>query len=296
MSDLLNHLPLEKLFSVQSVVGAFYYDPLPTPPPPYEESYDFWQLFYVISGCLEIETASGRRRVQAGEVLFRKPHTVSRMIYPTDGSLELAIVDFVCPSKRMSFFDDKIFPLYGEEGTALCEVAQTGSKFFDYINRTQSRIGKTSEERAVALQYVAVSIERLLLMLYCRLKKFSPLRNEQSKINHFNHESFQIKQINRFLYENRFHSLRIDDIAAYFGISAVTLMKLYKRETGTGIIDHFIDLKIWEAEQQITQSDLNFTQIAEMLGFSSVNYFSKTFKKRTGLTPTAFSQQKTKRR
>lgn len=298
MSDLLNHRPLEKLFSVNGVIAAFYYDPMPTPVPPYEESFSFWQLFYVVRGSLEIENAQGRRRVRAGEVLFRKPDAVSKMIYPPDGSLELAIVDFTCDSEKMSFFGDKILSLYGEEGTALLELTRTGAKLFDVIDRKESRVDwfLSGEQAAAALQYVAVSIERLLLMLYCRLQKIPLLLSEQTKVNQFNHESRLVKQINRFLYENRFRSLSIDGVAAHFGINAVTMMKLYKRETGTSILDHFLDLKIWEAEQLIVRTDCNFTQISENLGFSSINYFSKTFKKRTGLTPTEFSQQKTKRR
>lgn len=220
------------------------------------------------------------------------------MIYPSDGSLELAIVDFTCASPRISFFEDKILSLYGEEGTALAELARTGAKLFDVIDRKETRIewGHAGEQAAAALQYVAVSIERVLLMIYCRLQKIPLLTSEQAKVNQFNHESRQVKQINRFLYENRFRTLTIDQVAARFGINPVTMMKLYKRETGTSIIDHFLDLKIWEAEQLIIKTELNFTQISESLGFSSMNYFSKTFKKRTGLTPTAFSQQKTKRR
>ena len=69
------------------------------------------------------------------------------------------------------------------------------------------------------------------------------------------------------------------------------LMKRYRREMHESIIEHFLTLKLQSAIQLMLSSDMNFTEISELLSFSSVNYFSKFFKKRTGMTPTEYSKE-----
>ena len=48
-------------------------------------------------------------------------------------------------------------------------------------------------------------------------------------------------------------------------------------------------MKIDAAKQLIRSQRLNFTQIADRLGYTSVHYFSRQFKKVTGMTPSEYS-------
>ena len=62
-------------------------------------------------------------------------------------------------------------------------------------------------------------------------------------------------------------------------------------------IEHFIILhKIERVKELLVYDDLNLTQIAEKLHYSSVGHLSNQFKKTTGLTPSHFKKLKKKRR
>ena len=67
------------------------------------------------------------------------------------------------------------------------------------------------------------------------------------------------------------------------------LLKLFREKNGGGVIDFFLKLKIETAKQIIRENQLNFTQISERLGFSSIHYFSRQFKKITGMTPSEYA-------
>ena len=43
------------------------------------------------------------------------------------------------------------------------------------------------------------------------------------------------------------------------------------------------------ARQMIREHHYNFTQIADALGFSSIHYFSRQFKRITGMTPSEYA-------
>jgi len=66
------------------------------------------------------------------------------------------------------------------------------------------------------------------------------------------------------------------------------MKRTFKKHHDGGIIDYFILLKIDRAKKLITETELSFTEISSILGFSSSAYFSRTFKKKTGVTPSQY--------
>ena len=50
------------------------------------------------------------------------------------------------------------------------------------------------------------------------------------------------------------------------------------------VMEYFKRLKIKEAKVLIRENNHNFTQIASILGYNSIHYFSRTFKNVTGMT------------
>ena len=74
------------------------------------------------------------------------------------------------------------------------------------------------------------------------------------------------------------------------------LANLFSEATGTTIEHYIIIHKIERAKELIIYDELNFTEIAWRLNYSSVAHLSNQFKKITGLTPSFFRKLKTKRR
>ena len=72
-------------------------------------------------------------------------------------------------------------------------------------------------------------------------------------------------------------------------LSKSTFKHIFKEVTGRPPIRYLIDLRITRAKQLIREENLNMTQIAASLGFHSVHYFSRYFKKATGLSPTQYA-------
>lgn len=60
---------------------------------------------------------------------------------------------------------------------------------------------------------------------------------------------------------------------------------VFKRETGVSIIRFVLERRIEEAKRLLSEGSLPLKKIAEAVGFEDYNYFSRAFKKSTGLTP-----------
>ncbi|QHN64762.1 helix-turn-helix domain-containing protein [Bergeyella cardium] len=74
------------------------------------------------------------------------------------------------------------------------------------------------------------------------------------------------------------------------------MASLFLESEKTSIRDYFIRQKIEKAKELLTYEEKSTTRIADMLGYSSVQYFSKQFKEYTGLSPTEFRKKKEKNR
>lgn len=79
--------------------------------------------------------------------------------------------------------------------------------------------------------------------------------------------------------------LDLDTLARLAGLSKYHFIKKYKETYGYSPIQHFIHRKIERACQQLDTTALNISAVADSLGYDDPHYFSRLFKKVTGLSP-----------
>ena len=68
------------------------------------------------------------------------------------------------------------------------------------------------------------------------------------------------------------------------------LQKLFQEVGSMGVMELFHKMKIDIAKRMIREGQLNFTQIADQLGYSSIHYFSRQFKKECDMSPSEYAQ------
>ena len=81
---------------------------------------------------------------------------------------------------------------------------------------------------------------------------------------------------------------RVNDLCIALGYSKSYLSKLFHEQTGTTLAAYAIETKIKRAKQLICEGNLNFAQISDKLSFDNPQYFSRVFKRVTGMSPTEF--------
>lgn len=87
-------------------------------------------------------------------------------------------------------------------------------------------------------------------------------------------------------------SITSTQLAERFGYTPTYLSALFKNEYGLSPIDYVIDLRIQVAKRRLLeQPDCSQQELAQQLGFSDPSYFSRVFKKMTGLAPSHYRQK-----
>ena len=77
----------------------------------------------------------------------------------------------------------------------------------------------------------------------------------------------------------------VEDLADKLGVSRVQLYRKVKAIIGINISDHINNVKLEKAAELLKSNEMNISEIAYSLGFSSPNYFSTAFKNKFGISP-----------
>ena len=83
----------------------------------------------------------------------------------------------------------------------------------------------------------------------------------------------------------------VGDLANRLNISSRYLTDLLKIETGKTAIELIHIALIAEAKDRLRKKDKSISEIAYDLGFENMSYFSRLFKKQTGMLPTSYKNQ-----
>lgn len=87
-------------------------------------------------------------------------------------------------------------------------------------------------------------------------------------------------------------NIAVADIARALGVSLSYLSRNFKESTGGTVIQTINRKKMEKAEEYLLNTDLKVYEIAEMLGFENISYFSRFFKKNKGVSPKEFKEQR----
>lgn len=94
-----------------------------------------------------------------------------------------------------------------------------------------------------------------------------------------------INEITAFVNRHYMSDITLTELADKFFLSKEHLSRMFKKETGVNLFSYIMKLKLEKGKLLLTETNLTLEEIAQKLGFSTGNYFSKVFKKNTGLSP-----------
>ena len=102
------------------------------------------------------------------------------------------------------------------------------------------------------------------------------------------HQKNNIDDIKNYIDRNCRSEISLDLVGEYANMSSYYLSKIFKRETGINFVTYLTERKVEIAKEMLINTDIPIINIALELSYHEPNYFSKVFKKSTGLTPTEY--------
>jgi len=92
----------------------------------------------------------------------------------------------------------------------------------------------------------------------------------------------------KYIHENYMCSISTTDIAAAAGVHVGHLHRIFLAETGMRVGEYLTNLRIEKAKSLLMRTDISTGSISRRIGVSTLQYFSRLFKKHVGMTPHDF--------
>lgn len=287
--EFITH-PISRSLRIEGFNSIYYFEfgkDFSHPP----EKHDFWELVYVDSGEIIAVTDGLGRSLRQGQVIFHKPGEVHAHVSNRVVSNNMLVVSFTARGKGMKYFDDRIFDLDKTAKTLLTL----------FINEAKNALGALPGEYANkdpldfsaapvgSMQLMECYLTELLLVLQRSGQGVERIIRREGSLELA--QSSMMELILNYMKENIGRDLTYHDICREFLMGKSRLYQLFEEQVGQSPMDHFASLKMSEAKRLLREGTLSVSQISDRLAFSSIHNFSRAFKKRVGLSPTAYRKK-----
>jgi AraC-like DNA-binding protein len=243
-------------------------------------------MVYVDRGCVKILRDGEEITLSQGEIVFHRPNEF-HAIRAHESSPNFFVVSFVSSANAMRYFeryhtvlDKTLTPFISAviyEAESTYEIPKNDPSLRKLIKKADAPIGGE--------QLIKTYLEQLLVLLIRNITREEKTALFPSKASMENHLVVAIK---RLAEEKCEESFRVGDLCAALGYSESYLSKLFREQTGDTIAAYAIKVKIRFAKRMIREGLFNFSEISDRLHFDNPQYFSRVFKRVTGMSPTEF--------
>lgn len=115
------------------------------------------------------------------------------------------------------------------------------------------------------------------------LQRIRDIREEQT--------STVIDRAKQYIRQHFAEDLSLEEAAETVHLNPFYFSKLFKQHVGETFIDYLTGLRIDRAKQLMEEQDLSLKEVSYQVGYKDPNYFSRVFKKVTGVAPSEYRSQ-----
>lgn len=172
----------------------------------------------------------------------------------------------------------ELAPLLNRKFSAPQEVV----KLLQNMLREQERMDAYSND-------IILSQLNLMLLLLLR-ESAAPKGAKLQTSNSIHSENEIIRQAQQYISTHIREKLSVPLVARQVDVSPSYLTALFHKNLQISPGEYIRRIKLQESKQMIRENNLNFTEIAAELQYSTVHHFSRQFKEKFGITPTEYAK------
>lgn len=235
------------------------------------EKHSYWELTYVDKGELLTTIDGVSYHLKQGDLIFYAP-----MQFHTQSTFEKISSSYLTINFKMNFnhadlLCNKIFSLKRDSYfivTRLIEELSNNNLYSDDLS----------------LCYLKELIIQMLRLDNSHFHSKPTTHMQQT------YENELLNDILLYIDDNIYEKISVSTLCEHFCISTSMLHSLFRKNMNNTAKNYINELKLSKSKELIRNSTHTLSEISEMLGFSSIHYFSKKFKSYFNISPTEYSK------
>lgn len=243
--------------------------------------HNHYEFFFLLSGERIYFINDRTYSLQAGDMIFIKPHEIHKTVNYKSSQYERILLSF-----EFSFLDEitQLFPeldlaaLFDENLLRVKSEEQTQIELILF-----RLLAEQTASRATSTAQMKLLLMHLLIMIF-------DLRKEQAdqQFSYPNAVHEKISEIIRYINQNFRSSISLDEISDQFFISKYYFCRNFKTITGLSFIKYLNYVRVKEAQNLLRNSNLRIADVAKRCGFDSTSHFSRVFKTTCGMSALSY--------
>ena len=239
-------------------------------------THPFTELFYVVDGKGEFNIQGQRFPVKANDFVIINPQVEHTELSSPDEPLEYIVLGI----NGLSF--SNLTPVSeGGHPFSFFNLRDEQKDILRYLNAMVQEA--TSQQMSYEL--VCHNLLEILLIKILRHQHFDLEVGKQSKATK------DISFIKHYLETYYHESIQLEDLASMTHLSRFYISHSFKKEIGMSPMEYLIAIRIKESKILLRTTNYSISQVADIVGFTTPTYFSKQFRKSTGISPTDYREQ-----
>lgn len=253
------------------------------------EEHDSWEIVYVDSGRVIVTAAETTHVLSQGDMIFHKPSEFHAIKCDNKTPSTVFVICFECHSASMNYFVSKRVELTNEQRryiTTLINEAEAAYGLpFDMENKE-----KPLKQGAPigAYQMIKTTLEQLLITL---MRSVGRAEDEVEIQSYADASGGDVaKAIKRLLKNSVYARLTVGDVCKKLNYSKAYVSRAFSEAYGKTIVEYYTEKKISEAKKLLKTGEKSVAEVASLLCYGDPRYFSRVFKKSTGMTPREYAR------
>lgn len=235
------------------------------------EKHSYWELTYVDKGELLTTINGVSYHLKQGDLIFYAP-----MQFHTQSTFEKISSSYLTINFKMNFnhadlLCNKIFSLQRDSYFIVTRLIEELSNDNLYSND-------------LSLCYLKELIIQMLRLDNSHFHSKPTTHMQQT------YENELLNDILLYIDDNIYEKISVSTLCEHFCISTSMLHSLFRKNMNNTAKNYINELKLSKSKELIRNSTHTLSEISEMLGFSSIHYFSKKFKSYFNISPTEYSK------
>lgn len=264
---------------------------------PSKVTYISRMLYYMCSGLvtdsknqfvLNHNKLSQQSRINESIQMYKANHMVNKKAYPYEK--EKALITKLKTGdteKSKALLNDLLGYVFFAEGNNLEVVKTRAMELSSLLSRAAIEGGATSDSILKINNQFLMDLQDINTLdnLCYKLQETIDVFTE-CMFNYLPSKSNEItKKAIRYISKNFSRPLTLEEVAGHVHLNPSYFSTLFKQSTGSSFKEYLNMIRIEESKRLLSNTDYSIIDIALATGFEDQSYFSKVFKKYTGLTP-----------
>lgn len=243
----------------------------------------FRELVYVDSGSITANAEGYCGKISESQCLIHRANELHSLSCRNEASANVIIIGFECDCAELDRFSYAPVTLGEVQKRLLTEIIREGRLVFlpPYDVPGQRDMKKRTHYPFGADQLIKLKLESLFI----ELVRTASAENDDSVGGL---PDAKMHKIREYLERNYREKITLSELCFLFETNKTTLCNRFRSAMGDTVVGYVNALRIKEAKRLLRDGSHNLTEIAELVGFSSVHYFSRIFKQYQNQSPKAY--------